>query len=102
MIDWRIRDPKKDFRVHGKGPQRDRDTLQKASNPRRRRGRGKNAHVQTNRITTTLNPLPSKKKDADEASSLLPIPHSARFVGLTQFNAPRCAIPRRAQAAAHS
>ena len=83
MIDWRIRDPRKDFRAHGKGSQRDQ-TLQSKLRRRRPQYRGEN-------IATTLTGVPPQKTlPTDNASHLNPATsthHTTPFRGLTQFNA---------------
>ena len=75
MIDWRIRDPRKDFRAHGKGSQRDQ-TLQSKLRRRRPQYRGEN-------IATTLTGVPPQKTSHPATSTH----HTTPFRGLTQFNA---------------
>ena len=98
MIDWRVRDPKKDYRSHGKGASLDRDIQSRISTGRRIRPQYRHHHPETKEAGTDV-VVEEKKGSQSSSSSSTPasIPPTAPpsttttlrvpFRCLTQFNA---------------
>ena len=72
MIDWRVNDPRKDLRAHGKGSKREQETLQAMS---------KRRAPQTTPATTATATTPGTATTTTSHATTIP------FKGLTQFNA---------------
>ena len=92
MIDWRVRDSKKDYRTHGKGASLDLDVQSRISTGRRIRPqyrRGKKTSSSTTITEKSSSSTTSSSTSSSSSSSPKPPPttHRVPFRCLTQFNA---------------
>ena len=90
MIDWRVRDPKKDYRSHGKGPSLDRDIQSRISKSKKIRPQYR--HLPEKKNAATVDVDEEKKKESESSSSSSTTASSTTtlrvpFRCLTQFNA---------------